>query len=148
MVPLRISSRTRSAARHASAMIVSVGFLSAFEANTPPSATKRFRTSHACDQEFVTEFEGADPMMVPPTSWMMEPPGSIAFLPSGLGASLLVHPIARIQSANVLCMWATWRISCSDHFQLNRRTGIPHLSTTLGSISQYESSLGIISPLP
>ena len=35
MLPRRISSRIRSAVRHARAMIVSVGFLSAFEAKTP-----------------------------------------------------------------------------------------------------------------
>ena len=34
-----------SAERHASAMIVSVGFLSAFEANGAPSVMKRFFTS-------------------------------------------------------------------------------------------------------
>src|SRR5665213_3315966 len=137
-----------SAVRHARAMIVSVGFLSALEANTPPSATKTFFTSQACDQEFVTDADALSPMMVPPTSWMMEPPGSIALLPSAPGLSLFVHPMAESQSAKVFCMWATWRISCSDHFQWNLRTGMPHLSTAFGSISQYESAFGIISPRP
>ena len=34
-------------------------------------------------------------------------------------------------------MCAAWRVSCSDHSQWNRKTGMPHLSLATGSISQY-----------
>src|SRR5882724_1735867 len=61
-------SRMWSEARHASAMMVSVGFLSAFEAKTAPSATNRLGTSQVCPQEFTTELLGSAPMMAPPTS--------------------------------------------------------------------------------
>ena len=45
-------------------------------------------------------------------------------------------------------MWRTWFSSWSLHFQWKRSTGMPHLSFTSGSISQYDSSFGIISPRP
>src|ERR1035438_491511 len=51
--------------------------------------------------------DGAAPMIVPPTSWMTNPPAEIAFRPSGSGLLRLTPPIASIQSAKVLCMWAT-----------------------------------------
>mgnify|MGYP000355421940 CR=1 FL=1 len=44
--PLRACSMMKSPVRHASAMMVSVGFLSAFEGNGAPSQRKRFFTSH------------------------------------------------------------------------------------------------------
>ncbi len=48
-------SRMWSAARQASAMMVSVGFLSAFEANTAPSVMNRFGTSQVWHHWLVTE---------------------------------------------------------------------------------------------
>src|SRR5256886_944496 len=74
----RIRSRMWSAARHARAMIVRVGFLSALDANTAPSVTKRFGTSQVWHHRLVTEVFGSDPMIAPPTSWMIEPPGAMA----------------------------------------------------------------------
>src|SRR5256885_14803405 len=78
----RIRSRMWSAARHARAMIVRVGFLSALDANTAPSVTKRFGTSQVWHHRLVTEVFGSDPMIAPPTSWMIEPPGAMALAPS------------------------------------------------------------------
>src|ERR1700722_13797259 len=45
-LPLRASSMRCALLRHASARMVSVGFLSEFDANTPPSMTKRFLIAH------------------------------------------------------------------------------------------------------
>jgi hypothetical protein len=41
-----------------------------------------------------------------------------------------------------------WLISWSLHCQWKRSTGIPHWSTTVGSISANDRSFGIISPRP
>src|ERR1700733_6980555 len=65
---LFIFSAMRSAARQATAMMVSVGFLSAFEANTAPSVTNRFFTSQVWHQPLVTEVRRSAPMIAPPTS--------------------------------------------------------------------------------
>src|SRR5258708_5995848 len=64
----RMRSRMWSEARHAKAMMVSVGFLSAFEANTAPSVTNRLSTSQVWHHWLVTDVLESDPMMVPPTS--------------------------------------------------------------------------------
>ena len=61
-------------------MIVSVGFLSAFDAKGAPSVTKRLSTSHVWHHALVTDVFASAPMIAPPTSWMMEPPGAMAFL--------------------------------------------------------------------
>lgn len=45
-------------------------------------------------------------------------------------------------------MCFTWLSSWSAHFQWKRSTGMPNWSTTSGSISQKQSSLGICSPRP
>ena len=50
--------------------------------------------------------------------------------------------------AKVASMCAACLVSCSDHFQWKRRTGMPHLSFTVGSSSQKQFSFGIISPRP
>src|SRR4029077_3664350 len=64
----RMRSRIWSAARHAKAMMVRVGFLSALEANTAPSVTNRFGTSQLWHQALVTELRASVPMTAPPTS--------------------------------------------------------------------------------
>jgi hypothetical protein len=38
-------------------------------------------------------------------------------------------------SAAAFCMCAAWPISCGDHFQWKRSTGMPNLSFTRGSSS-------------
>src|SRR5690242_6206801 len=129
-------------------MIVNVGFLSALEQKEAPSERKMFFTSHVRPQGVVTDFFGSKPMIAPPTSCFTFPPGRIALSGSSLGGADTFPPMASIRSANVRCMCFTCRSSCSDHFQWNRRTDNPHLSFTVGSRSQKEFSLGIISPRP
>ena len=59
-----------------SARIDHVQFLSAFDTNGPPSATKRFFTSCAWQLLLSTDVEGSLPMRVTPISWMMRPPSA------------------------------------------------------------------------
>src|SRR5581483_8920132 len=55
-------------------------------------------------------------MMAPPTSWMILPPGCMALAPSDSTLPCTRPPIASMICAKVACMWAAWRVSCSDHF--------------------------------
>src|ERR1700712_5262410 len=61
---------------------------------------------------------------------------------------VVTAPILSNISLKVCFMCLAWLISYSDHLVLNRKTGIPYLSTTFGSISQKLSSRAIPSPLP
>jgi hypothetical protein len=83
------------------------------------------------------------------TSWMMRPTFSRPYPDSrdGIGDSG-VPPISWMISRKVSCMCFAWFTSCSENFAWNRSTGMPYASTTFGSISQYVSSFGIISPRP
>src|SRR4051794_18247478 len=107
-------------------MIVSVGFLSAFDANGEPSVRNRFFTSHVWFHLLVTLFFGSSPMIAPPTSWMILPgfsklwPG-LAFL-----GARTVPPIASIKSAKVFSACLAWLISWLLHFQWNRSAGMPN----------------------
>src|SRR5690606_3211042 len=140
------SSARYSLLRMASAMIVSVGFLWALLANTPPSAMNRFGTSHAWPKAFVTEVAGSSPMRVVPTSWMIWPPFEIAC--SGVRSPpQWIFPPMRSMSAFVVCWkWRTMLSSCSLHLKWKRSVGMPKRSVASGSISQYECPFGIISP--
>ena len=90
-------------------MIVSVGFLSAFEQNGPPSVMKRFFTSQVWHHWLVTDFLRSAPMIVPPTSWMILPPGSIAFAPSASGLDRTLPPIAaEAEAVEAQCDTLCW----------------------------------------
>src|SRR5690606_21365459 len=138
-----------SAVRMASAMMVQVGFLSAWETNGPPSETKRFFTSWAWHHSLTTEREGSFPIRVVPISWMMRPPVAIPYPFSRVGIGEKTSPpISSMSARKVSCMCFTWRYSWSLHSQWNRSAGMPQRSFTSGSISQKLRSLGIISPRP
>src|SRR5205814_6445060 len=68
MSPFLASSRRYSEARHARAMMVSVGFLSGLVTSGAPSVTKRFLTSCAWQKPLRTEVLGSAPMRAVPTS--------------------------------------------------------------------------------
>ena len=70
-----------SEARQASAMMVSVGFLSALEHSVAPSVMNRFFMSQLWPKLLVTDFVGSLPIIAPPTSWMMMPPCLMALSP-------------------------------------------------------------------
>src|SRR5262245_4445065 len=136
-LPFFRSSAMCSAVLHASARIVQVGFLSALLTNGPPSATNRFGTSWAWHHWFSTDVLGLSPMRVVPPSWIISPPTVIPYPASfpGMG-SKGVPPIFSIRSRQVSCTWRICLSSWSDHLKWKRSTGMPHLSTTSGSISQ------------
>src|ERR1700712_2153915 len=60
--------------RIASARMVKVGFLWAFDVNTLPSAITRLSISQLLPKLSVTELAALSPMRVVPSSWMMKPP--------------------------------------------------------------------------
>src|SRR6202008_2238955 len=120
-----------------SAMIVHVGFLSAWETNGPPSATKRLGTSCAWHCALSTEVRGSAPMRVHPSSWMMRPPVAIPYPSAALGIGEKTSPpISAISARKVSCMCFTCRCSWSLHFPWKRSTGIPPRATVLGASSQ------------
>ena len=107
-----ISASRWSEARQASAMIVSVGFLSALEQNGRPIRQgKRFFTSHVCPQELVTEERESKPMIAPPTPCLTCPPGRMPPRPVGSGFSFTLPPIASISAVKVVCMCTACRTS-------------------------------------
>src|SRR5213080_2796821 len=84
--PRFMTSAMCSLVRSESARIVQVGFLSACDTNGPPSVTNRFLQSCAWHQRLSTEVFGSSPMRMPPSSWMMVPPGdAVAALRGGHG---------------------------------------------------------------
>ena len=92
----------------------------------------------------------SSPIRTQPISWMMPPPGPIVGERIGGWRALTSprrrhrdqayrRPAKRLEDrAEALAHVRTWLISWSLHRQWNRRTGIPHLSCTSGSISQNE----------
>ena len=58
-------------------MMLSVGFLSAFDTTAPPSVTNRLSTSQDWQTELSTEVDGASPVIPPPTSYILSPGAAI-----------------------------------------------------------------------
>ena len=52
----------------------------------------------------VTDRLASSPMIAPPTSWMIDPPGAIAFAPSTITGPFMRPPIASMISPKVRCM--------------------------------------------
>src|ERR687887_247438 len=71
--PFRNSSARYSHERHASAMMVQVGFWHDALTWLEPSTTNRFFTSCDCWYWFSTEVLGSAPMRAVPSSWMDQP---------------------------------------------------------------------------
>jgi len=81
-------------------------------------------------------------MRIVPTSWITSPP--VVMPPAAIDFA----PSVSSKLVNVYRICADCLSSCSLHAKWKRRAGIPHSSTTLGSISQYDFTFGIISPRP
>src|SRR5713101_343301 len=75
--PFFASSSKYSDARHDSAIMVSVGFLSGLLTNDAASVTNRFFTSCAWQYPFNAEVFGFFPMRTTPSSWMFTPPSAM-----------------------------------------------------------------------
>src|SRR6185503_17920621 len=136
-LPFLRSSAMNWLVRSDSARIVQVGFLSDWVTNGPPSVTNTFFTSCAWQFLFRTDVDGLLPIRVVPISWMMTPPAaspycaaSVGMLPSG------TPPISVMMLRKVSCMCFACFTSWPANLKRNRSTGIPNLSTVLGSISQ------------
>ena len=69
-----------------------------------PSARNRFFTSQVWPQRSVAEVEGSEPIIAPPTSWIMNPPCEIDCRPLYSGRGITFPPIATTRSLNVLSM--------------------------------------------
>ena len=78
------------------------GILVGVATKGPPSVTKRFFTSQVWHHWLVTDFLASAPMIVPPTSWMIFPPGSMRVPPSSDLRLALLPPIASIIAESLL----------------------------------------------
>ena len=88
-------------------------------------------------------------MRTQPNSWMIAPPLAMPYPCSFVGIGLQTSPpISATSARNVSCMCFTCLYSWSRHSQWKRSTGMPQRSFTVGSSSQKDFSLGIISPRP
>src|SRR5258705_9071089 len=133
-----ISSTIYSLALMLNARIVQVIFLSAWETNCPPSTQNRFLQSCAWLHLFNADLLGSFPIRTVPASWMISPgfESPQLFFSSSSPPQVMMAPILCITSLKVSFMCLAWFISCSLHFTLNFKTGMPNLSTMFGSISQ------------
>src|SRR6266436_6757934 len=68
--PRRNFSIRRSLIRHDSAILVSVGFFSAYAANTDASPTNKLGISWLCPSALSTEVFGSRPILTVPTQWL------------------------------------------------------------------------------
>src|SRR3989442_249587 len=98
-------SATYSEVRQASAMMLSVGFLSALLTNGAPSVANRFLQSQAWQKGFKTDILLLFPICVVPTSWIISPPREIPQLSSGPNVlrtsppavSMIIHEVGTTQ---------------------------------------------------
>src|SRR5882724_541154 len=68
--PRRNFSIRRSLIRHDSAILVRVGFFSAYAANTDASPTNKLGMSWLCPSALSTEVFGSRPILTVPTQWL------------------------------------------------------------------------------
>src|SRR2546426_4952961 len=109
--PFLNSSARYSQDRHASAMMVQVGFWHDALTWLEPSTTKRLRTSCDCWNWFRTEVWGSVPMRAVPSSWMDHPSVRISRscpTTSIPAASSISRPVAAMSSAILRSLSENW----------------------------------------